>query len=62
MSEWRSADSAPRDGTEISVKRVHEGRIIYEGKAFWGSFRVNALIDPITDEIFADAIRDRLLL
>jgi hypothetical protein len=37
MSEWRSIDTAPKDGTVIRLKRVYKGRVIAEGVGLFGS-------------------------
>lgn len=40
MTEWRPIESLPedfRDGRLVSVKRVHEGRVVKEGQARWAS-------------------------
>lgn len=34
--EWQPIESAPRDGSPVWVKRVHEGRVVKEGWAVWG--------------------------
>ena len=36
MTEWRTIDSAAKDGTRVWVKRVYQRRKIAEGWAVWG--------------------------
>lgn len=45
MSDWQPIDTAPKDGSTITVKRVHEGRVIYEGPAAWRTVHFPALPD-----------------
>lgn len=33
MSDWLPIESAPKDGSEVRVKRVYKGRIVKEGMA-----------------------------
>lgn len=34
--EWLPIESAPKDGSRVWVKRVHDGQIVKEGWAVWG--------------------------
>ena len=34
--EWQSIETAPKDGTQLWVKREYEGRTVKEGWARWG--------------------------
>jgi hypothetical protein len=36
MTDWQPIDSAPKDGSRVWAKRVHEGHIVKEGVAVWG--------------------------
>lgn len=51
---WEDIASAPKDGTPVQVKRVYEGRVVYEGLAVWRTVRFPALYDPLSGERFAD--------
>lgn len=52
---WKSIETALKDGSTVHVKRVHEGRIIYEGPAVWRTVRFGSLVDPLTEDTFAEA-------
>lgn len=43
MSDWKPIDTAPKDGSTITVKREYEDRIIYEGPAEWRTVRFPAI-------------------
>ncbi|RIA37510.1 hypothetical protein DFR49_3395 [Hephaestia caeni] len=48
MTDWRPIDSAPLDGSEVHVKRVHRGRLVAEGKAVWNTPVAAApMLEPI---------------
>lgn len=53
MSEWQSIGTAPKDGTVIWARRVHEGRVVAEGEAEWG---VAAFAAPIREPMIADPL------
>lgn len=42
MSDWQDIGTAPRDGSPVWVKRVHEGRVVKEGWAVYGSLSSDA--------------------
>jgi hypothetical protein len=52
---WQSIDTAPKDGSTVYVRRIYEGRVVYEGPAEWRQHDSEALFDPITGEQFATA-------
>jgi hypothetical protein len=54
MTTWRQIDTAPKDGSTIQVKRIYQGKTIYEGPAAWRQVRFKALFDPLSGEKFAD--------
>jgi hypothetical protein len=33
---WRAIETAPHDGTEVRLRRIHEGRVVSEGWAYFG--------------------------
>ncbi len=35
MTEWKTIDTAPKDGRVIRYRRVHSGVTIFEGDAVW---------------------------
>lgn len=37
MSEWKPISSAPKDGRQITCKRVYQGQVIFEGRAVWST-------------------------
>ena len=48
MADWQSIDTAPKNGTPITVKRVYQGRVVYEGPAVWRAVTFPALPpDPL---------------
>lgn len=48
MAEWKSIDTAPKDGSTITVKREHDGNLLYEGPAAWRTVHFDALPpDPL---------------
>jgi hypothetical protein len=48
MSDWQPIDGAPKDGSTVTVKRVYEGDVIYEGPAAWRTVHFPALSpDPL---------------
>lgn len=55
MTKWKGIDTAPTDGTVVNVKRVYDGRIVYEGPAVWRSVRFSALDDPLKGKEYAEA-------
>lgn len=52
---WKAIDTALKDGKPIWVKRVHDGRIVYEGLATWRNVKFDAMHDPISGDRFAEA-------
>ena len=55
MAKWQNIETAPRDGTSVNVRRVYEGRIVYEGPAVWRTVHFEALRDPLRGGVFAEA-------
>lgn len=51
---WQPIETAPKDEAAIKVKRVYEGRIVYEGLATWRTVHFGALNDPISGVRFAE--------
>jgi hypothetical protein len=65
--DWRSIETAPKDGSLVWVKRVHDGRIVKEGWAVFAplldiapmrQWTAGGLYDPIPpDHEAADELR-----
>lgn len=53
MSEWKPIDSAPKDGSEVYVRRVFEGRVVKEGLAV---FDVPVPTAPMLESIGPDPL------
>lgn len=45
--EWKDIESAPKDGSVVYVRRVHDGQIIFEGDAVWRTFTFPSFINGI---------------
>lgn len=41
-TQWMPIESAPKDGSRVWVKRVHEGLIVKEGRAVFGAAHEDA--------------------
>jgi hypothetical protein len=52
---WQPIDKAPKDGTPVTVKRVHKGRVVYQGPAAWRTVTFGALFDPLSGEQISPA-------
>lgn len=53
---WKSIETAPKDGSTVNVKRVYEGRVVYKGPAAWRSVHFPALPPhPLDGDIYAPA-------
>lgn len=54
--DWKSIDTAPKDGSTVQVKRLYKGSVIYEGPAAWRLVRFPALPPhPLDGDIYAPA-------
>lgn len=64
MSEWQPIETAPKDGREVYVKRVREGRLVAEGLAVFGHLAAAAPsrrpmgVDPLGRLSAADYARE----
>lgn len=52
MTDWQDISTAPKNGETITVKRVYEGRIVYEGPGAWREHVVGPSFCPLTGEQF----------
>ncbi|MEZ2132439.1 MULTISPECIES: hypothetical protein [unclassified Sinorhizobium] len=55
MKRWQDIATAPKDGSVVQVKRVYDGRVVYEGPAVWRTVHFRALHDPLTGKEYAEA-------
>jgi hypothetical protein len=42
MADWQPIETAPKDGTTVYLRRVHEGAVIAEGEGFFGLLHEDA--------------------
>jgi hypothetical protein len=49
MTNWRPITSAPKDGREVTVRRVVHGQAVYKGTAVWRP-DTDDWIDPVTSQ------------
>ena len=42
MSDWKSIETAPKDGTLVRLKRVYQGEVVTEGEGLFGQLRSDA--------------------
>jgi hypothetical protein len=49
MTNWRPITSAPKDGRELTVRRLVDGQTVYEGVAIWRADS-DDWINPVTDK------------
>ena len=54
-NDWQLISSAPKDGSTVRVKRIHEGReVCGEKLAAWRTVRFGSLYDPLTGTRFVE--------
>lgn len=64
MMDWLPIDTAPKNGRQVWVRRIYEGRLIAEGWAVWGIADHNAPMraplgpDPLNRLTGADYARE----
>lgn len=56
--EWQGIESAPKDGSPVQVRRIYQGRIVYDGPAEWRKVHFGELREPIDGTVFAEAYDD----
>lgn len=56
MTAWTDISTAPKDGSRVHVKRVYDGRVVYDGLAEWRRFTSGPLIDPFTGKQYAGPV------
>lgn len=51
---WQDIDSAPKDGSTVHVRRIYDGRTVYEGPAAWRTVTFPALPPhPLDGDVYA---------
>ena len=50
---WQSIETAPNDGTQLTVRRVFGGHEVWRGEASFHEMSFGPLFDPISGEQFA---------
>lgn len=50
--DWQPIETAPKDGTPITAKRVYEGRLVWEGECSWQEHINEPLWDELRGEWF----------
>lgn len=51
-TRWMPIADAPTDGTIVRVRRLFDGRTVYDGPAVWERFKTEPMKDPFTGSIY----------